>query len=132
HALATPRLPHHAEGLTLVDVEIDAVDGAYDPFIREEVGLQPFDLEKTFGHGASSDAFRYQRAVNSVNASIARRMSSASTSLWVTHRIAAGPIPWIFTLRAAQPATSSCVAVAERAASPRSTRITTMFVCTLA
>ena len=37
--------------------------------------------------------FRYQRAVNSVNASIARRMSSASTSLWVTHRIAAGPIP---------------------------------------
>src|SRR4029453_8548904 len=56
-ALAAPRLTPPPEGLALVDVEVDAVDGTHDPFIREEVGLQPFDLEKTFGHGASSDTF---------------------------------------------------------------------------
>ena len=49
------------------------------------------DFEKTFGHGTSPDAV-YQRAVNSRNASTARRMSSASTSLWVTQRMAVGPI----------------------------------------
>src|SRR6266850_1359484 len=69
----------------------------------------------------------YQRLVNSRNASSAREVSSASTSLWVTQRMAAGPIAWTFTLRAAQPFTSSSVA-----AGPRSTRTMTMFVCTLA
>ena len=34
-------------------------------------------------------------------------MSSASTSLWVTHRMAAGTVWWILTLRARQPLTSS-------------------------
>src|SRR3989442_734390 len=34
-------------------------------------------------------------------------MSSRSTSLWVTHRMAPGPIWWILTLRARQPAVSS-------------------------
>src|SRR5262249_37066576 len=131
HALAAARLAHHAERLALVDVEVDAVHGAHHALVSEEVGLQPFEFQKTFGHGPSSDAF-YQRAVNSRNASTARRMSSASTSLCVTHRMAVGPIACTFTLRAAQPETSSAAAAVELRRSPRSIRTITMFVCTVA
>src|SRR5258708_6342399 len=123
--LARARLADDAQRLALVDVEVDAVDGAHDALVGEEVRLESFDFEEPFGHGASR--WRYQRLVSSRNASSAREVSSASTSLWVTQRMAAGPIAWTFTLRAAQPFTSSSVA-----AGPRSTRTMTMFVCTLA
>src|SRR5438876_4639217 len=123
--LARTRLADDAERLALVDVEADAVDGAHDALVGEEVCLESLDFEEPFGHGASRS--RYQRLVSSRNASSAREVSSTSTSLWVTQRMAAGPIAWTFTLRAAQPFTSSSVA-----AGPRSTRTMTMFVCTLA
>jgi hypothetical protein len=74
--LARARLAHDAERLALVDVQIDAVDGAHDAVIGEEVRLQPADVQQPFGHGSS-----YQVFVSSVSASSARPMSSASMSL---------------------------------------------------
>src|SRR4030095_90774 len=132
HALAAPGLAHHAQRLALVDVEVDPVDGAYDALVGDEVRLESSYVQEPFGHGASSDTSRYCFWVNSRNASSARWMSSASMSLWVTQRMAAGPIAWIFTLRAAQPATSASVAFTDCARSPLFTRRITMLVCTLA
>src|SRR5262249_48901620 len=113
--LAAAGLAHHAERLALVDVEIDAVHRADGPFVREEVGLEVLDFEKTLGHVGSSQR---QAAVISRNASRARWMSSESTSLWVTQRIEVGPAWCTLILRAAQPATSwvarSAVAIWKR------------------
>ena len=67
--------------------------------------FEPFDVEKPFGHGPPPTSYL---AVISVNASSVRPMSSASTSLWVTHRIARrARSRESCTLRAPQPATSS-------------------------
>src|SRR5262249_53032736 len=123
--LARAGFADDAERLALVDEEVDPADGAHPALVGEEVRLEPFDFEEPFGHGASRS--RYQRLVNSRNASSAREISSASTSLWVTHRMAPGAMAWTFTLRAAQPFTRSAAA-----AGPRSTRMITMFVCTVA
>src|SRR5262249_57734519 len=122
--LARARLAHDAERLPLVDEEADAIDGAHDALVGEEVRLESFDFEEPFGHGASRST--YQRLVSSRNASSAREISSASTSLWVTQRMAAAPIACTFTLRAAQPFTRSAVA-----AEPGSTVTMTVFVCTV-
>src|SRR4030095_3154376 len=116
NALPGAGLADDAERLALVDVKIDPVDGADNALVGVEIRLQPFDLEQSFGHGAP---WSYHARVISTKASPARAMSSASISLWVTHRIAAGPIAWIFTLRAAHPATSSAVAAAAAAGPPR-------------
>src|SRR5437867_8816165 len=129
-ALAGAGFADDAERLALVDVEIDPINGADDALVGVKVRLQPLDLEQSFGHGAP---WSYHLRVISAKASRVRAMSSASTSLWVTQRIAAGPIAWIFTLRAAHPATSSAVAAADAAGPPgRSTPKITMFVWTLA
>src|SRR5262249_49991828 len=122
--LARARLAHDAERLALVDEQIDAVDGADDALVGEEMRLESLDFEEPFGHGASRST--YQRLVSSRNASSAREISSASTSLWVTQRMAAAPIACTFTLRAAQPFTRSAVA-----AEPGSTVTMTIFVCTV-
>src|SRR5262245_23521714 len=121
HRLAAAGLAHHAQGLALLNVEVHAVHGAHHAFVREEVRLEILDVQQALGHRVGSC---YQVAVISRKASRARSMSSPSTSLWVTHRMALGPIWWILTLRARQPAASS--------ADPpsRSTWKMTMLVCT--
>src|SRR4030095_16866431 len=93
-ALPGAGLPGAAERLALCDVKIDPVDGADNALVGVEIRLQPFDLEQSFGHGAP---WSYHLRVISAKASHARAMSSASMSLWVTHRIAAGPVAGVFT-----------------------------------
>src|SRR2546427_9132839 len=68
--------------------------------VGEEVGLEASDVEQSLGHG-----FSYQPLVISAMASSARRMSSASTSLWVTQRMAVGPMAKTLTLHAWTPVT---------------------------
>src|SRR5499425_2835385 len=123
HRLAAAGLAHHAQRLALLDVEVHAIHGAHHAFVREEVRLEVLDVQQALGHRVGSC---YQVAVISRKASRARPMSSPSTSLWVTHRMAPGPIWWILTLRARQPAASSAEPPS------RSTRKMTMLVCTVA
>src|SRR5207245_7118326 len=120
-------LAHHAQRLAGLDVEVDAVDGADHALVGEEVGLEASDVEQSLGHG-----FSFQPLVISAMASSARRMSSAATSLWVTQRMAVGPMAWTFTLRAAQSCTISCVAASAVRFGTAATAKMTMFVCTLA
>src|SRR4029450_7933585 len=120
--LAAAGLAHHAQRLALLDVQVHAVHGAHNAFVGEEVRLEVLDVQQALGHRVGSC---YQVAVISRNASRARSMSSRSTSLWVTHLMAPGPIWWILTLRARQPAASSAEPPS------RSTWKMTMFVCTL-
>ena len=87
------------------------------------------DLEQSFGHGAPC---RYHVRVISAKASRVRAMSSASMSLWVTHRIEAdrshGSSPCARRIpRPARPWRPPT-----RRDPPRSTFKMTMFVCTLA
>ncbi len=44
--LTTPRLSHHGEGFTLVQVEGHIVHGLDHAFLGVEIGLQAFDLEQ--------------------------------------------------------------------------------------
>src|SRR5262249_56148797 len=110
-------------GLGGREVGGDGVERRDHALVGEEVRLEASDVQQSLGHG-----FSYQVLVISAMASSARRMSSASTSLWVTQRIAVGPMAWTLTLRAAQPCTISCVAVsAERLPTALRAKIT-MFV----
>src|SRR5262245_41324946 len=127
HALAAARLAHHAERLAGLDVEVDAVDRANHALVGEEVGLEPSDVQQSLGHGFSCPALGVP-----ARASSGRGIASPSASLWVTQRMAVGPMAWTFPVRAAQPCTISCVATSAERLPPAPTAKITMFVCTLA
>jgi hypothetical protein len=50
HALAGPRLPHHAQGLAALHGERDPVNRLDQPVVRGEVDLEILHLQERLGH----------------------------------------------------------------------------------